>query len=86
MEASPEFMATPAPTRDDLRGVIARLETIATGLDRRRWAVMEGGRLDTASERLGGQGRGASEDRESGVDGALDLVKAASREGTEPPQ
>jgi len=33
MGASPEFMATPAPTREDLRGVIARviarLETIA---------------------------------------------------------
>jgi len=52
----------------------------ATGLDRRRWAVTEGGRLDTASERLDGQGRGASDDRESGVDGALESVKAASRE------
>jgi len=33
MGASPEFMATPTPTREDLRGVIAqviaRLETIA---------------------------------------------------------
>ena len=41
---------------------------------------MEEGRLDTASELPDGQGRGASDDRESGVDGALDSVKAASRE------
>jgi len=41
---------------------------------------MEGRRLDTASERLDGQGRGASDDKESGVVGALDSVMVASRE------
>jgi len=35
---------------------------------------------DTASEVLDGQGRGVSDDSESGVDGALESVKAASRE------
>ena len=35
---------------------------------------------DTASEVLDGQGRGVSDDSESGVDGALESVKVASRE------
>ncbi len=41
---------------------------------------MEGGRLNTASEILVGQGHGASDDRESGVKGALESVKASSWE------
>jgi hypothetical protein len=35
---------------------------------------------DTASDVLDGQGRGVSDDSECGLDGALESVKAASRE------
>jgi len=51
---------------------------------RARWAVIGGegggGGLNTASEVLDGQGRGVPDDGASGGDGALESVKAASRE------
>ena len=69
-------------------GIVRILEHLgvrgATDEASARRAVIGGdkkeGRLDTASDVLDGQGRGVSDDSESGVDGALESVKAASRE------